>query len=130
MAGAGRYEHGTRSLRVAEDIRKHRGAAEEHLAGADRVLACIALEEDLGEVPGCSDLAEVPEEAYRSFAEADIGHSPVAAEDLVAVGRSSAVEDIDHSFEAAEVLEVGVRSHRFGGCRSRGSPGLDTYSNL
>lgn len=128
MAGAAHCEHGKHSQRVAEDSHKHRDAAEEHLAADDRVPAYIALEEDLGEALGCSDLAEVLEEACRSFAEGDIGRSPVAAEDLVAVGRSSAVEDIDHSLAAAEVLEVGVRSHRFGGCRSRGSPGLDTCS--
>jgi hypothetical protein len=130
MAGAGHCEHGPRSLRVAEGIRKHRDAAEERLAADDRVPACIALEGDLGEALGCSGLVEVPVEVYRSFAEADIGHNPVAAEGLVAVDHSSAVEDIGHSLAAAGVLEEGVRSHRFDGCRSRGSPGLDTCSKL
>lgn len=130
MAGAGRYEHGKHILRVVEDIRRHRGAAEEHLAEDDRVPADIVLGEDLGEDLGCSDLAEVPEEAYRSSAEAGIDHSLAAAEDLVAVAHSSAVEDIDHSLAVGEAPEEGARSHRFGGCRSRDSPGLDTCSKL
>lgn len=130
MAGAGRYEHGQRSPRVAGGIRRHPGVAEEHQAADDHVPAGNALVEGPGEALDCSDLAEVPGEVYRSFAEGDIGHSLVAVEDLVAVGRSFAVEDIAHSLGAAEAPEAGVRSRRFGGCRSRGSPGLDTCSKL